>query len=414
METLKRSTEGDDALDHSGKKQKVESVAEPEETVDSTENGETVEGNVSDDEPDVERTAAHDEEEQDKGDGETAHHPVPETTENIQRHLSEAIENNSKGGSINASSNEELAKEENEDGDSKEDKEGKDETNDQAIDPVFGESSATAAVDVGETATDTSNPSINQTQDVTVLTEAALATKSNVDPETLRNIKKMNHKEVERRRRETINNAIRELQELVPTTHTNKAQIIRKASEFIKKLKEKEENLVNKWTLEKIITDQAINELANSNEKLKSELEKAYREIEHRKNAFDNLTSMLEKQPNSDEVQGFLAKTDELFVDENDHGNEMEDEQQEEMVHQQDNEQGDEQETDIATEKITETESGNELEAENQAAEQTKSPEDQNSGHAEDDENEDNDEHIMKNVEDEDASVSETMPTKQD
>ncbi|KAG0680479.1 basic helix-loop-helix protein [Pichia californica] len=138
------------------------------------------------------------------------------------------------------------------------------------------------------------------------------------DPIMLANIKKLNHKEVERRRRETINNAINELQDLVPTTHTNKAQIIRKASEFIKKLKEKEETLVNKWTLEKIITDQAISELANSNEKLKSELEKAYREIEHRKNVFEKFIELVNKQDNSEEVNSFLSKINELFQEEED------------------------------------------------------------------------------------------------
>jgi bHLH factor len=151
--------------------------------------------------------------------------------------------------------------------------------------------------------------------------------KSNMaDPDMLIKIKKLNHKEVERRRRETINNAIRELQEMVPTTHTNKAQVIKKASEYIKKLKDKQENLLNKWTLEKIITDQAVNELSNSNNKLKTELERAYREIEHRKNVFENFTEMVSKQSNSQEVTVFLSKVDELFMEEEE-GEEEEEEE---------------------------------------------------------------------------------------
>ncbi|TID30010.1 hypothetical protein CANINC_001379 [Pichia inconspicua] len=154
--------------------------------------------------------------------------------------------------------------------------------------------------------------------------------KSSTDPSVLLKLKKMNHKEVERRRRETINNAIKELQDLVPTTHTNKAQIIRKASEYIKKLKEKEENLVNKWTLEKIITDQAISELATSNEKLKSELEKAYRENERFKHIIKGLITEVKKQSNnSDSTKDIINQTEELFT-EIDDSNEKEEEDEEE------------------------------------------------------------------------------------
>ncbi|KAI0464382.1 hypothetical protein LJB42_001995 [Komagataella kurtzmanii] len=102
-------------------------------------------------------------------------------------------------------------------------------------------------------------------------------------------MRKENHKEVERRRRENINHGIKELAALLPTGDSNKAQILKKAVDYIKRLKENENNNIEKWTLEKLITDQAVNELANSNEKLKAELEKAYREIEHwKKVAADN------------------------------------------------------------------------------------------------------------------------------
>lgn len=151
---------------------------------------------------------------------------------------------------------------------------------------------------------------------------------NSTDPETIAKIKRLNHKEVERRRRQTINNAIKELQDLVPTTHTNKSQIILKAADYIKKLKEKEEGLVNKWTLEKIITEQAISELANSNDKLKIELEKAYREIERRKNAFENFITMVSKQENSPEINKFLSSVESLFKEEE----EEEEEGDEEIV----------------------------------------------------------------------------------
>ncbi|CCH46163.1 Upstream stimulatory factor 1 [Wickerhamomyces ciferrii] len=98
-------------------------------------------------------------------------------------------------------------------------------------------------------------------------------------------IRKDNHKEVERRRRENINSGIKELSTLLPTQDTNKSQILQRAIEYIKRLKENENNNIEKWTLEKLLTDQAIAELTASNEKLKAELERAYREVEHWKKA---------------------------------------------------------------------------------------------------------------------------------
>lgn len=93
-------------------------------------------------------------------------------------------------------------------------------------------------------------------------------------------LRKENHKEVERRRRESINSGIKDLAALIPTPDTNKAQILQRAVEFIRRLKENENNNIEKWTLEKLLTEQAVSELNASNEKLKAELERAYREIE--------------------------------------------------------------------------------------------------------------------------------------
>lgn len=90
-----------------------------------------------------------------------------------------------------------------------------------------------------------------------------------------------NHKEVERRRRESINHGIKELANLIQCNDTNKSQILQRAVDFIRRLKENETNNIEKWTLEKLITEQAVSELNGSNEKLKQELERTYREIEH-------------------------------------------------------------------------------------------------------------------------------------
>lgn len=85
---------------------------------------------------------------------------------------------------------------------------------------------------------------------------------------------------VERRRRETINEGINELAKIVPGCEKNKGSILQRAVSFITQLKENETQNIEKWTLEKLLTEQAIAELSASNDKLKAECERAWREVE--------------------------------------------------------------------------------------------------------------------------------------
>lgn len=85
---------------------------------------------------------------------------------------------------------------------------------------------------------------------------------------------------VERRRRETINEGISELSKIVPGCEKNKGSILQRAVSFITQLKENEAQNIEKWTLEKLLTEQAIAELSASNDKLKAECERAWREVE--------------------------------------------------------------------------------------------------------------------------------------
>lgn len=101
------------------------------------------------------------------------------------------------------------------------------------------------------------------------------------DSEEYHRLRKESHKEVERRRRENINAGIQDLASLLPSPETHKYLILVKAAEYIKRLKENESNNTEKWTLEKLLKEQTNNELSASNEKLKNELERAYRELEH-------------------------------------------------------------------------------------------------------------------------------------
>ncbi|CAG8763330.1 26178_t:CDS:2 [Dentiscutata erythropus] len=89
-----------------------------------------------------------------------------------------------------------------------------------------------------------------------------------------------NHKEVERRRRDTINAGINELAKIVPGCEKNKGSILNRAVQYIQQLKENEATNIEKWTLEKLLTDQAIQELQTQVEVLKSENGRLRAELE--------------------------------------------------------------------------------------------------------------------------------------
>ncbi|KAK7742083.1 basic helix-loop-helix protein [Cytospora paraplurivora] len=101
-----------------------------------------------------------------------------------------------------------------------------------------------------------------------------------VGSEEWHKMRKDNHKEVERRRRETINEGINELAKIVPGCEKNKGSILQNAVRYITKLKEDEQQAIEKWTLEKLLTEQAIAELSSSNDKLKNECDRLYQELE--------------------------------------------------------------------------------------------------------------------------------------
>lgn len=90
---------------------------------------------------------------------------------------------------------------------------------------------------------------------------------------------------MERRRRETINEGINELQKIVPGCEKNKGSILQRAHQYIAQLKDNEQQNIEKWTLEKLLLDQAINELSASCDRLKSDYQKAWHEREVYKRA---------------------------------------------------------------------------------------------------------------------------------
>ena len=70
-------------------------------------------------------------------------------------------------------------------------------------------------------------------------------------------------KEVERRRRGNINDGINELGRIVPNGTGEKAKgaILARAVQYIHHLKENEARNIEKWTLEKLLMDQAMGDL---------------------------------------------------------------------------------------------------------------------------------------------------------
>lgn len=90
---------------------------------------------------------------------------------------------------------------------------------------------------------------------------------------------------VERRRRETINEGINELAKIVPGCEKNKGSILARGVQFITQLKENETQNIEKWTLEKLLTEQAIAELSSSVDKLKAECQRAWTERDQWKKA---------------------------------------------------------------------------------------------------------------------------------
>lgn len=104
---------------------------------------------------------------------------------------------------------------------------------------------------------------------------------------TLRTIQK----EVERRRRGTINEGINELARIVPNSSGGekaKGAVLSRAVGYIHQLKENEARNIEKWTLEKLLMDQAMGDL-------QSQLEDMRRRYEDERRRADDLRRELEE-----------------------------------------------------------------------------------------------------------------------
>ncbi|KKK17965.1 hypothetical protein P175DRAFT_0532746 [Aspergillus ochraceoroseus IBT 24754] len=85
-------------------------------------------------------------------------------------------------------------------------------------------------------------------------------------------IRKNNHKEVERRRREAINEGINQIARLVPNCDKNKGAILQRAIEYICQLHEEKKAMSERWEQNNMTTSHAISEISAQNSKLKMEV----------------------------------------------------------------------------------------------------------------------------------------------
>ncbi len=110
-------------------------------------------------------------------------------------------------------------------------------------------------------------------------------------------------KEVERRRRGNINEGITELGRIVPSGSGEKAKgaILARAVQYIHHLKENEARNIEKWTLEKLLMDQAMGDL-------QAQLEEVKRMWEEERMARSRLEAELEVLKNMNASAGAAPK----------------------------------------------------------------------------------------------------------
>jgi len=121
--------------------------------------------------------------------------------------------------------------------------------------------------------------------------------------------RKDNHKEVERRRRGNINEGINELGRLVPNGSGEKAKgaILSRAVQYIHHLKENEARNIEKWTLEKLLMDQAMGDLQAQLEEVKRRWEEERLLRSHAETELEAMKSMNGISGNSSQEDGVMG-----------------------------------------------------------------------------------------------------------
>jgi vacuolar-type H+-ATPase subunit I/STV1 len=99
------------------------------------------------------------------------------------------------------------------------------------------------------------------------------------------------HKLVERKRREAINEGINEIARIVPGCEKNKGSILTRAATYIRQLKDEQVSLMEKASLEKLLSEQAITHLKQQLATVKEQMEKLSQESQTLKNELESTRS---------------------------------------------------------------------------------------------------------------------------
>lgn len=98
-------------------------------------------------------------------------------------------------------------------------------------------------------------------------------------------------KNVEKKRRETINDGIKRLACLIPNADKNKSKIINQAAEYIEGLKQSETENIERWTLEKLKTDNSIRDLQAEREELRDQIKSRDTQITELRRLLQNMSA---------------------------------------------------------------------------------------------------------------------------
>ncbi|KAF8064064.1 hypothetical protein FPV67DRAFT_1420028, partial [Lyophyllum atratum] len=122
--------------------------------------------------------------------------------------------------------------------------------------------------------------------------------------------RKDNHAKVERRRRGNINEGINELGRIVPNGSGEKAKgaILSRAVQYIHHLKENEARNIEKWTLEKLLMDQAMGDLQTQLEEMKKMWEEERLAKMRAENDLETLRGALANSQNVNQQQAIHAR----------------------------------------------------------------------------------------------------------
>jgi len=140
--------------------------------------------------------------------------------------------------------------------------------------------------------------------------------------------RKDNHKEVERRRRGNINEGINELGRIVPNGSGEKAKgaILSRAVQYIHHLKDNEARNIEKWTLEKLLMDQAMGDLQAQLEEMRRAWEEERLGRQRLESELDALRSSLGSGKTSNVRSRSPGKSDREDDDEDEEEEEEEEE----------------------------------------------------------------------------------------